>query len=281
VDQKQYASRIDSTQLVDSNGGVLVDSGPGTPGSSSLEFEDSVWLPKFGISYEFFKRTKIRLAYYRSFTGYYAAGQTIEPTGFLGFPQLFAELEGSKSRNYAIGVDSYLSNEWAFGASFLDRHVEIGLSDSNSGVIDDRHTDQKIADLYLQFMPDYRIAMSFGANWDKSSTVETFSSQVALDIDRYSIPIEISFFVNNGASFKVSQTYYQQRMKSFQTAGLLKKNSWITNVSAGYRFPRHLGQLEIGLSNLFDETDEFINHDATTLAFYPGRLWFATVNINL
>jgi len=223
----------------------------------------------------------LRIAYIENFQGYYAANQTIEPTTLMGFSQFYSDPAGTRSKNYSIAIDKALSRFFAYGISYVDRNLELEAVRNGTEIVDTLSTKERIADAYLQYIPNVQVSMSMGLGWDRRSTAEIVSETDSLYVDLYSVPFVVSLFADNGASFTVKQTYFKQRFSSLQSPDRQKQNTWITSVIAGYRFPGHFGSLEFGLDNLFDESDEFVNYDATTLAFYPGRLWFAAININI
>ena len=281
VDQKYNTSTNQSMQLVDTNGNVIFDSGPGIPQLSQVEIDETVWLPKIGFSFDLTDLLQLRMAYYRTYKGYYAAEQSIEPTTFLGFYQVFSESTGSEGENLSVGLDRRYSDTLSYGISYINRDINLDIPSDVSGIPDTYSSDEDIADAYFQYIPSKQLSISLNLIWDRRSTIEVSSALAPLKVDRYSAPIEIKFYSNNGTTFKVTQTYYKQQLSNFIASDNQEKSTWVTGIAAGYRFPRHFGAMEFGVVNLFNEEAEYVNNDASTLAFYPGRIWFTAFNINL
>ncbi len=257
----------------------------------SLEIKDSSWLPKVGFSLRPTTDIVFRLAAYRTVEKGEKKMAAIQPASFLGFPQLFGDLEGEKSDNYGISFNTTLNSGYEFGASYLRRLRESELESTQivstnppQLSIDsvDYRSNESIANGYIVYFPTSQAALSLNLNWDrtKNDTLDAITNRL-YSIDRYSLPIEVELFSGNGAKFSVQQIYFSQRIREESEGPITEKSDWVTNIRYGIRFPDHIGQFQVGVDNLLDVDEEYVSHNAEILAFYPKRFFYISFNLNL
>ena len=98
------------------------------------------------------------------------------------------------------------------------------------------------------------------------------------------VPIALTVFPADYLSLRLATTYIDQsgtlrpRFSSNQFA--VGGTFWVTDVGLAYRFPGRLGQLTVGVANLFDEKLlGYQDTDQSNPLFTRGRFAFAKVSI--
>jgi outer membrane receptor protein involved in Fe transport len=56
-------------------------------------------------------------------------------------------------------------------------------------------------------------------------------------------------------------------------------NFWIVDTALGYRLPKRRGLVSVGVSNLFDESFNFVDTDPFNPRVYPERLVYGRVTL--
>ena len=257
------------------------------------KIENSTWLPKLGLSINPGGNTVVRLAAFRSIGLDESTMPVIQPASFVGFPQLYGDLVGEKSDNYAIAFDKKIKSVGDMGVSYIRRlkTVDLEYTTGDTSSIPplltisylDLSSNENIFNGYWVAYPNPELALSVNLNWDRThnESVSTFTTNRVSSIDRYSLPLAVELFSRSRSKFSLQQIYYKQRIREIYSGPLREKNDWVTNLLFSYRFPNRLGQFHIGINNLLDVDQEYVNHNAEILAFYPKRFFYASINLNL
>ncbi|RLT94471.1 FecR domain-containing protein [Ketobacter sp.] len=281
---REINAQVDQSFLfVDANGSV-VGSIPQPSGSDSMNSDVEKLSPKIGLSWVS-NPIEFKFAAYRGFRYLPKLDQSIEPTLFSGFYQLFDDPLASTSETIAAELNYSSADNWVSGISVLRRFVdydEIYLSPAIALEHENIEFDENLANLYFVITPVQALSLSAQLDWERRD-YEDFGFAVSrVDfIDLYSVPIAINLFNAQKTSFKIEQVYYKQRYKENDFTSMTEDNTWVTNMSIRRTFEGLRGDVSFGVRNLLDEKTEFVNFDASTLQFYPSRFWYAAVNINL
>ena len=286
IEYSRTLSSNPTLRYFDLNGNLLSNSSP-PPAGAVGHLDEIRWSPKLGFTVQFGSGVKFRLAAYQTVGALDGDDQTIKPTMFSGFPQLFDDDPGEKSNNYSIGYHADYNDEVKFGGYYIRRFLtsDILRNFENPIAVDLVTIDRSetIANAFAVFYPSSELALSVGINWDRSqqdALQETFIDRFYY-IDRYSLPFGVRLFSSDGAQLYLEQVYYKQRIQASYDSILSEKNSWITNVQYSYRFSGQRGQLQVGVKNILDVDKEFVNHNAKLLAFYPKRFFHLSFNVKL
>jgi hypothetical protein len=91
--------------------------------------------PKLGAQWQASPTLKIKLAAYGTTTGSTLKEQTIEPTSFSGFNQRFDDLQGTPSKQWALGLEHKLTADTQWGAQIMHRRMRFHLSQLSAVLI--------------------------------------------------------------------------------------------------------------------------------------------------
>ncbi len=238
------------------------------------------WSPKIGFSLYFSDKFTVRIAAFDSVSRPYVANQTVEPTTFVGFNQLFDDFYGAESRNYALGVDFIVSKGLVGGASHVQRQVKIPVEvgDGSTSEIDSKVSESVF---YYSWTPGSSFALSGQLRRDELE-FESFGGVSFISrLERFSLPLAFDVFLSNGLLFGVSQAYYRQLIEPLAGSDVQRRDDWVTDVYGRYRFGRRAGYVQVGINNLFGREEEYASFGATELEFYPSRFTYLSVNMNL
>lgn len=269
--------------FIDNNGNV-VGNIPQPNGIASLEMDVDKLSPKFGLLWNAGQH-QLKLAAFQSFRYLPKLDQSIEPTLFSGFYQLYDEEFASDSDNVALGYDYLFDSGSVLGAYLVRRFVEYDEYVVTPQVTLEEEKieyDESIANVHYVLAVNPNVSLITSLNWERRdfAKFEAAFGQVSF-IDRYSAPLSVRLFSEDGVSLTVEQIYYKQRYKENDITPITEDNSWVTNLSVKKKLAGYRGSISMGVQNLMGEESEFINYDASKLQFYPARFWYASVNFTL
>lgn len=237
------------------------------------------WLPRLGLVYDVNSNLKLRAASFQSVSRPASSSQTIEPTIFAGFNQFFDDVDHTEAQNYSFGMD-FFSNNVKAGAVISRRDLDVPAS--RQGQVYTVDETEKLVDTYVRYFSASDVTVAFDFLWSRRRFDAGDKYAFGVDeIDLYRAPLSVNLYGSQRVSVKAEQVYYKQRVSVENVSGWIEKNSWVTNLSGTYRFRGRSGALRFGVENLFEETGEFLSESGVHLAFYPGRLWFFNVNLNI
>lgn len=256
---------------------------------SSLENVDAGrdrWSPKFGLTAGLTESLSLRVAAFRSVSKLVTAGQTLEPVTVAGFNQYFADRDGLRSRNGALGLDYTASSSIRLGSSFMRRLLD-GDTTVDGTSTEETRASENLADAYVnvQLSPQWVLLAGY-----RYSVINDSYYEDAVDGISYArtdgLPVEVRWFPGGRLSAALKYTHYRHRFAfndGLPTATMDEQNANVVDVSVGYRLPERIGLLEAGIRNLTDEDTEILYHredGESLLGFYPAQLVFCRINLN-
>ena len=259
--------------------------------------------PKFGMIWNPFSTTTLRLAAFRVLRRSFASNQTIEPTQIAGFNQFFDDTNGTESTRYGVGIDQRIRRDIFAGVEASWRKAEVvkfldpGTPSSVRLVTEDfgiiqHEQDEVFHRAYVYWMPTERISLNAELQF------EEYDRKFIEDIDdgpdelrTYVAPIGVSYFHPSGFFAKLSGTYVDQQVEfeelvpgtASRAEDHFEDNFWVIDASLGYRLPKRYGIVSINFANLLDE--EFRYQGSFNLSepraprFEPERAIFARINL--
>ena len=269
--------------FVDGDGNV-VGSIPQASGVAERKMDFSDFSPKVGLIWHR-DRLELKAALFQSVRYLPKLDQSIEPTMFSGFMQLYEENFSSVSENAAIGFDYALGEGSYLGGDYVRRYIEFDeFYVAPQIAIEERKIEyyESLAKLHYYNTLSPNMSFSLSANWERMDYKElNFAFGRVSFIDRYSVPFTLDLFSDEQVSFRLEQVYHKQRYKENDSSPFTEDNTWVTNLSVKRRLGESRGSVSVGVQNLLDEESEFVNYDASTLQFYPARFWYAALNFSL
>ena len=242
--------------------------------------------PKLGFEWKPTKSTTIRAAGFRTSGIYQTVTQTIQPTQVAGFNQFFDERDGTLSWRYGAGIDHRFNENLSIGAEYTERRLNI------PGGFDGVERTEQLARSYLYLTPHDSFSVAAEYYYEKidqpsRSIIVTNllnnGSGLYDTVETHRLPLTLSWFHESGFSFKIRNTYVQQKGVFQDLATLTSipgKTSFIlTDMNLSYRLPKRYGILTVGINNLFDHRILFQNTNLNETLLAPERLLFSRISV--
>lgn len=237
-----------------------------TVGASYNDFEqgtlhETSFNPKLGVQWQVAKGVRLRAAAFQIIKPALANDRTLEPTQIAGFNQFFDDINGTKSRRYAVGLDWQVTPSLASGAEFTWRKLEVPTQLSAGWVFENQ--DEQYHRLYLYWTPTDRVAVHTDLSYDlyrDRGTIST-SAKTPQEVKTISLPLGVRYFTPSGWFIGATGTLVQQRVvraPGSQLASAAGRDSFfIVNTAIGYRLPKRRGIFSVGVKNLFNRSFEY------------------------
>lgn len=234
--------------------------------------------PKAGVGWHITPNTQLRAAWFKTTRRPFTANQTIEPTQVAGFNQFFDETGGSRAEHHGIALDHRVSRTLyvGFGASRRKSEQPRFVTVTTPNVL-----KEDSGEAYLYWAVNQRLA--FSTRIMREEMTQSRSQPAMLNTLR--VPIGLSYFGPNGFYTKVTATYVDQNIESSDVVGKDEDRFWNVDASLGYKLPKRLGVIRLGVKNLFDENFHYKDSNYGTsepLApeYLPERVILAELRFN-
>jgi tetratricopeptide (TPR) repeat protein len=242
--------------------------------------------PKFGLVWNPFQNTTVRLAAFRTLNRVLISDQTIEPTQVAGFNQFFNDTEGTISWRYGAGIDQKLTSQLFGGVEFSKRDLKVpGVTfdeETFSSKLIEGEWKEELVRVYSYWTPHPWLAMSVGYQFEKFKRPEEFDADYFARLNTHRVMLGIGFFHPSGLSVRLNPSYISQNGEIDQiTSGpfvIFKSEEdsfWVFDASVSYRLPKRMGMLSIAGKNLFDKSFKFQDTDPRNPEMQPKRLILA------
>ncbi|MGR9106248.1 MAG: TonB-dependent receptor, partial [Gammaproteobacteria bacterium] len=244
-------------------------------GFSEQEVNNNQWNPKFGLLWNPFEATTIRMAAFRVLKRPYTANQTIEPAQIAGFNQFFDENNGADYWRYGVGLDQKLGLGLFAGLEASWRDIEQPLFSTASGFATQNQNEQ-MHRAYLYWAPWSMLSVSLEYRYefrDRSFDLRNSDLTNPTRLSTHIVPFSVNFFHPNGIFATFGGNYVDQQgdfvvsdtSQSSNRVDRFQDSFWVFDTSLGYRFPRRLGLVNLSVANLFNSS--FLFQDDIN----PGR----------
>ena len=241
--------------------------------------------PKFGLTWNVQPDTTLRAAGFRTVARSLSSSQTIEPTQVAGFNQFYDDPEGSEATRYGLAIDQIFTADLTAGAEYSWRDLEVVISNDESTF----DWDEQFARAYLYWTPHPRLSASAEYQYEKFDRDPAFTGRLnATKVRTHKLPLGFNYFHPNGFIGKLSATFTDQKgdfsasgpgFISDATTEEESDDFWLVDASVGYRLPKRRGIVSLGVSNLFDESFNFVDTDPFNPRVYPERLVFGRITL--
>jgi Tfp pilus assembly protein PilF len=234
--------------------------------------------PKLGISWELAPHTTLRAAAFRAVKRNLISNQTIEPTQVAGFNQFYDDATGTVEKRYGIGLDHDFSVNLSAGAEYSQRDLEVPYLVADYEEVD---WQERIGRAYLYWTPHERLAASVEYLYERFGRDSGFTGEIlATRIRTNRLPLSVNYFHPKGYIASLTTTYFDQEGDFASGPGITlgadnqtqDDNFWIVDTAIGYRLPKRRGLVSVGVSNLFDESFNYVDTDPFNPRIYPERL---------
>ena len=215
--------------------------------------------PKFGLLWSPSGATTVRVAAVRALKRRVVSGQTIEPTGVVGFNQFFSgvnDLNGTDSRLLGAAVSHRLNNQIAVGTEWSGRVVNYRAQ--QFGTTESTKFRETLANAYLYWTPTRSTALNFGITFEALKSPDAaITPNLLLDSRSLVVPLELRHFRDSGWLGSLKLTGVRQT-GSFLNFGSFtfeqgKDQATLLDLTLGYRFAGGKGLILFELKNAMDE----------------------------
>ncbi len=244
--------------------------------------------PKLGLIWNLSPNTTVRLAAFQSVKRPVVANQTIEPTQVAGFNQFFDDINGTISRRAGFAVGHQLVRDLYTGLEITRRVLRVPLSRTDFTWTE--NSDRA----YIYWAIDPAVTKPTLSGWTASLTanyeVEDFNRPEAftgferiVNLKGRYLPLGVRAFHDSGLSIQLASTYARQKgvFRVIPTSSRIDVDSrfWNTDLSVAYRLPKRLGQLTVGVKNLFDKAFQFQEVDSANPRFATEQFVYAQITL--
>jgi len=254
--------------------------------ASTTALEIHKFNPKLGISWSVTPETTLRAAGFRSVKRSLISSQTIEPTQVAGFNQFYDDSNGAVAKRYGIGLDHSFTADLSAGLEYSRRDLDTPYLDQGTY----KHVDweEQLGRAYLFWTPHERLAINGEYQYERFDRDQEFTGEIqATRIRTYKIPISVRYFHPQGYSAGLKATFIDQEGDFTGGPGIspgaatepADDQFWIVDATLGYRLPKRRGMVSAGVSNLFDESFNFVDTDAFNPRIYPERILFGRLTL--
>jgi tetratricopeptide (TPR) repeat protein len=254
--------------------------------TGKLSNDVSKFNPKFGLSWEFIPDTTLRAAAFRSVKRSLISNQTVEPTQVAGFNQFYDDADGTVSRRYGVALDQVIGPDMAAGVEYSWRDLEVPRT-ITSGIpeVIEADWEERFGRAYFLWTPHARLAVGAEYQYERFARHDDFTGELeATRVRTNKFPLSVNYFHPRGYIAKIEATYNDQTGDFLLQPGSMlteeqDEDFWIVDAALGYRLPKRRGLVSVGVSNLFDESFNFVDTDPFNPRVYPERLFYGRVTL--
>jgi hypothetical protein len=241
--------------------------------------------PKLGISIRPARGLTVRVAYYEASQRPLVANQTLEPTQFVGFNQLWDDPGGTSAEQWGFGLDMALGSNLYLGGEYIGRSLEIPvlLTPLSFGARESFGRAYLYKGLPKGTFTGLLRDCSFGLS----------VQYVAQDLDRsnlpadgiaelrsHILPIALTAFPNASIALRLSATYVSRDGVLLGTSEFdAEEEFWSLGAEISYVIPRRLGRISFGISNATDQRYEVLDFDPAPLPVPPKQVVYGRFSL--
>lgn len=249
--------------------------------------------PKLGVVWRLANGLSLRAAAFSTVKGSAGKEQTVEPTQFAGFNQLFDDPSGTRSRRVALGLDHHPAGPARWGMELSRRRLVVPILGASpilgcGGPVCELQWTETLHRLYVDARLGTRWAASASLDYE-SQTLDSAAGSVNLPIDirTWQLPLRLAHFRPGGWSAygEVRGVRQHAAASSFATGARVEGSEqfWLANVGLRYRLAGGLAAIRLDVNNLFDRDFRFqylfVSDNPRVPLFRPGRTVMARVEI--
>lgn len=248
---------------------------------SDASFNENVFSPKLAVSYTLDSLYIASAALFRSYSKAVEVGHTIEPTTLFGVSQVHSDPAFSVVDNASLSINRS-GSVMSYGVSWLKRVGDFRLF-HNGGF-----PDASFSDIVFEVFNNLRVGSALALDFRllvesrEYDGLPVESINVVEKSSVYKAPLTFSFFKKDGWSLELEQAYYSHDITYISpTQDKEKENSWVTSIEIEKCVNLMFLCFSGGVENVLDSSKEVSNFDNTLIAFYPGRLVYFNIQLNI
>ncbi|OZG73003.1 hypothetical protein BTA51_13695 [Hahella sp. CCB-MM4] len=244
----------------------------------------SEWSPKFGLEYSPVNEITMRLAAFKTIKRDIAADQTIEPVQVVGFNQVYDDINSAEVKVYAVGLDYVPDSGNHLGLESIFRKVNTPI-EAFQEEPDQNQREFNYHRIYFYHSFSDRMTMDLGHEFEDIDLVDKqFTANGNIYRTKTFItPVGVNYYLHQTLYGRIESIYADQTVDaSFFSDDQreFREHLWNLNLQIGFRFPKRLGELQLGINNLTDEDNEIINSELDYPRFYPKRFLYSRIQLS-
>lgn len=226
--------------------------------------------PKLGVRWNVSDDLTLRAAAFRWVKPLLSSDRSLEPTQVAGFNQLFDDLTGDDSWRYGAAADWRITTSLFAGTELTWRHIDVPLQSGATAAFEP--WKEELHRAYVDWAITPRISLSAQATYDifeaKQGSILATYLGTPLNLQTFSVPLQVRYFDPSGFFAGLSLTYVQQQLERSDFAKLPQQMGGlglsdgsdtfsVVDLVFGWRLPRRTGIASVSINNLFDETFQY------------------------
>jgi tetratricopeptide (TPR) repeat protein len=263
--------------------GLSYDSFRDTQSVDALKVQE--WNPKFGVRWNVTKNLIFRAAAFQTVKSPIVVNQLLQPTQIAGFNQFFDDLNGSRSREYGIGIDAQILDNLYTGIETIQRFLKVPTLDVIDGkfAFTSSRSREQLYRAYMNWTPVDNWAITAEYRFEKFN--QKFTPLGPRRLNTSFIPFSIRYFSPWGFFSEVGTTYIQQTIRNRDGKNDSTKDFMLVDAAIGYRFPKRLGMISLEAKNIFDKNFKyrdrnFLMNEERSPEIFPEQTLFARITFN-
>ena len=250
--------------------------------------DENQFNPKFGLTWNPFPATTLRLAAFRVLTRTLIGDQTIEPTQVAGFNQFFDDVPGTNVWSYGAGIDQIFFKNLFGGLEFYKRDLDVPYQfvQLAQGTSSFEHTDwdEILGRAYLYWTPHPWLAASAEYLYEDFDRGNKFPGpELILDLKTHRLRLGCNFFHPSGFFMGLKASYVDQSGEFgnpiIPPTDRDSDNFWVVDAGIGYRLPGRFGLFSIEAKNVLDQDFKFQDTDPANPTIFPERQVLARITL--
>jgi hypothetical protein len=241
--------------------------------------------PKYGLIYNPWPETTIRLAAFRVLKRSLNTDQTIEPTQVSGFNQFFDDFNATSAWNYGLAAQHKFQNHLTIGAEGTIRSLSVPSFNLNTGARTSEDGDEYGAFGYAFYTPHPWVALKAKFRWEKIKWGDVPFGTLPNKVNTYTLPLGLGFFHPSGLLANLQVAWWKQDGKFQELSTRTNRKGdddwWLVDAVLGYRMPKRYGLITVGVKNLFDKNFDYYNTDLRNYDIIPDRMVFGQITLAL
>lgn len=255
-------------------------------------YRRQVFHPKLGLELHAGPYVTLRAATFRNLMRQVPVIASLEPAQFLGFPQMRDDMTGTLSATDAWGADLHPGRSFRLGGYRLARRLDVPLFELR------RFTDFDWRDTTTTFYAAWTARCESGASWLGCATVylenqterlsrpaELTGAEAIRDLRTRTTALGLSAPVGESGLFRVVGTRVRQEgvLQAYADTEEFATGSrfWRLDTWFGWALPRVSGRIVLGVVNVFDRRESYVETFGFAPRFSLGRTGIVRLELRL
>jgi len=241
--------------------------------------------PKLGLRWDVTPWLQVRAAAFAATKRALAVNRSLEPTQVAGFNQLYDDVNGTRTRRYALGIDLSPTKTLHGGIEIGRRDLDERAAADGTEQIEEDRTETELS-LFASWAP--RPRWSFDARFrierfERDDEVGDDPSQ----LDTLELPLRAAYFHPSGWFARLGGTFVAQDLNrpSGSTLAEGEDSFFVVDAGLGYRLPDGRGIASLEAANILDtdfrfQDDNFRSTELRRSPYIPEASIVARATIN-